>query len=416
MLTELRIRNVAIIDSVTLPLRTGFNVLSGETGAGKSIIVEALGLLFGERGSADLVRTGADRASVEGVFDTGDDKALRRLLDERGIDVDDGMVVLRREVSSAGRSRAWINGSTVTAGVLAEIGRALVTIHGQHESRGLLEPEAQRDILDAFGGAVAEAAQVAEAWDALTALRGELDALVKRRAAAEKRADYLRHVVKEISEAKLVAGEEARLADEARRLAHVEELRLHAEHLQQAIDGEETGALRQLGAAQRALDAAARLDPALEQLREMLDAAFVQLQELSREVGEYESGLDADPGRLAEVEHRRDTLFRLARKHGGTVETALEALREAQAELDLLDTAALDVATLSQRVSSAAAALTAAAAALTQKRKVAATRLQRDVDALLPELGMEGGRFTVTMTSRPRSSAAVLKAWSSSWP
>ena len=232
-------------------------------------------------------------------------------------------------------------------------------------------------------------------------MRGELDALVKRRAAAEKRADYLRHLVKEISEAKLVAGEETRLADEARRLAHVEELRQHAEHLQEAIDGEETGALRQLGAAQRALDAAARLDPVLEQLREMLDAAFVQLQELSREVGEYESGLDVDPGRLAEVEQRRDTLFRLARKHGGTVESALEALSEAQAELDLLDTAALDVATVSQRVSSAAEALTAAGAALTQKRKAAAARLQREVDALLPELGMDGGRFTVTMTSRP---------------
>jgi DNA repair protein RecN (Recombination protein N) len=136
MLTELRIRNVAIIESVTLPLQPGFNVLSGETGAGKSIIVEALGLLFGERGSADLVRTGADRASVDGVFDAGGDAHVRRLLDERGIDVDDGSVVLRREVTRAGRIRAWINDSTVTAAVLSEIGRALLTIHGQHESQG----------------------------------------------------------------------------------------------------------------------------------------------------------------------------------------------------------------------------------------------------------------------------------------
>lgn len=401
MLTELRIRNVAIIESVTLPLQPGFNVLSGETGAGKSIIVEALGLLFGERGSADIVRPGADRASVEGVFDARDDDHLRHRLDERGIDTDDGTVVLRREVSSSGRSRAWINGSTVTAGALAEIGRTLVTIHGQHESQGLLQPEAQRDILDAFGGAAAQAAAVAAAWDTLESLRGEIDALAKRRSATEKRADYLRHVTREIADAKLETGEDARLSEEARRLSHVEELRLNAGHLQEAIDGEDAGALRQLGAAQRALDASTRLDPALERLREMLDAAFAQLQEFSREVAAYESALDVDPGRLLEVEQRRDVLFRLARKHGGTVESALEALCEAQAELDLLDTAALDIGTLSQRAAAAETTLIASAVALTQKRKATTSRLQRDVDGLLPDLGMTGGRFTVAMTPRP---------------
>jgi len=401
MLTELRIRNVAIIESVTLPLQPGFNVLSGETGAGKSIIVEALGLLFGERGSADLVRTGADRASVEGVFDASDDAHVRRLLDERGIACDDGMVVLRREVTRAGRSRAWINDSTVTATALSEIGRALLTIHGQHESQGLLQPEVQRDILDAFGGATGEAATARTAWDALAAVRAEILDLDKRRKAAEQRADYLRHVAKEIADAGLVDGEDERLADEGRRLSHVEELRLHAGHLTDAIDGEETGALRQLGAAQRALDAAVRLDPSLEPLREMLDGAFAQLQELAREVAEYESGLEADPGRLAEVERRRDLIFRLARKYGGSVETALTTLHEANAELELLDTAALELGSLSQRASQAEADLGEAARALSAKRKAAAARLEREMDALLPELGMTGGRFTVALAPRP---------------
>ena len=397
MLTELRIRNVAIIESVTLTLRPGFNVLSGETGAGKSIIVEALGLLFGERSSVDLVRTGADRASVEGVFEAGDDEHLRRLLDEHGLDYSDGTVVLRRDVSGTGRSRAWVNGSTVTAGVLARIGRALVSIHGQHESQGLLDPEAQRDILDAFGGAADAAALVATTWDALAALQAEVTALDKRRAAAERRADYLRHVVQELAEARLEVGEDTRLTEEARRLSNVEELRLHAGHLQEAIDGEEGSALRQLGAAQRALDAAARLDAALEPLRELLDAAFAQLQELAREAGDYASRLDADPGRLAEVEARRDLLFRLTRKHGGTVESALEALGEAQAELDLLDTAALDLGALSQRVAGTHAALAEAAAVLSKKRKAAASRLQGEVESLLPELGMSGGQFIVSL-------------------
>src|SRR5688500_3891636 len=135
MLTELRIKNFAIIESLTLPLGPGFNVLTGETGAGKSIIVGALGLLLGERGTADVVRTGADKATVEGVFEIGERSELAKRLDERGIETEDRLVVLKREVTSSGRTRAWVNGSTVTAGALAEIGRALIDLHGQHEAQ-----------------------------------------------------------------------------------------------------------------------------------------------------------------------------------------------------------------------------------------------------------------------------------------
>src|SRR5947208_10718563 len=157
MLSELRIKNFAIIETLTLPLAKGFNVLSGETGAGKSIIVGALGLLLGERASADVIRTGAERATVEGVFDVSDRPEIRSVLDERGIDVEESMVVLKREVT-AGRARAWINGTTVNAGILAEVGRLLVNLHGQHEAQTLLDPEAQRPILDPFAGAVDQAA------------------------------------------------------------------------------------------------------------------------------------------------------------------------------------------------------------------------------------------------------------------
>src|SRR5678810_129532 len=153
MLTELRIRNFAIIESLTLPLARGFNVLSGETGAGKSIIVGALGLLLGERASTDLIRTGADRATVEGVFDVADRPEIAVLLDERGIDAEESFVVLKREIAGAGRARAWVNGTTVSAAILAEVGRLLVNLHGQHEAQTLLDPDAQRRILDAFAGA-----------------------------------------------------------------------------------------------------------------------------------------------------------------------------------------------------------------------------------------------------------------------
>jgi DNA repair protein RecN (Recombination protein N) len=224
MLTELRIKNFAIIETLTLPLARGFNVLSGETGAGKSIIVGALGLLLGERASADLIRTGAERATVEGVFDVGDRPEIRAALDEHGIDVDEETVVLKREIAP-GRARAWINGTTVNAGLLAEIGRQLVNLHGQHEAQTLLDAEAQRRILDAFAGATEKAAEVRQSHDELSSIIREIAELTKRRAEAERRADYLRHVVKEVSDAKLSDGEDTRLEDEARRLEHAEELR-----------------------------------------------------------------------------------------------------------------------------------------------------------------------------------------------
>src|SRR5690242_5189994 len=160
MLTELRIRNFAIIESLTLPLARGFNVLSGETGAGKSIIVDALGLLLGERANSDMIRTGTDRATVEGTFDLGTDATLARHLDERGIEVEDGLVVLKREIASTGRGRAWINGSSVTAAVLSDIGRLLVNLHGQHEAQTLIDPDSQRRILDVFAGASTESSEV----------------------------------------------------------------------------------------------------------------------------------------------------------------------------------------------------------------------------------------------------------------
>src|ERR1051325_9024714 len=169
MLTELRIKNFAIIESLTLPLARGFNVLSGETGAGKSIIVGALGLLLGERASADVIRTGAEKATVEGEFDVADRPEIRTLLDERGIDVEESVVVLKREIST-GRARAWINGTSVNAGVLAEVGRLLVNLHGQHEAQTLLDSDAQRRILDAFAGAADQAASVKEAHDDLASI------------------------------------------------------------------------------------------------------------------------------------------------------------------------------------------------------------------------------------------------------
>ncbi|MDQ8144981.1 MAG: DNA repair protein RecN [Gemmatimonadota bacterium] len=400
MLTELRIRQLAVIDEVALTLAPGFNVLTGETGAGKSIIVEALGLLIGERASSDLVRAGAERATVEGVFDVSDRSALREALDARGIDCE-GTLVLRREVSAAagGRARAWINGTPVTAGALAAIGRVLINVHGQHEAQTLLAPEAQRDILDAFGDASAARDAVRVAHQALAEVESAWAALAAREAEARRRADWLAHVAGEIEAAAPRADEETPLEDEARRLTHAEELQALVTEVTDALDGEE-GALRRLGPLQRALAGLQRIDPATARLQELYDAAWYALEEVAREAHAYAEGVEHDPARLEAVERRRDLLYRLKQKHGGTLEAVVEAGRAARAELDLLDTAGLDRRTLETRRTAAATALTAAAAALSSKRRAAAAALARAVTARLPDLGMPDGRFLVDLPAR----------------
>ena len=396
MLIELRIRNFAIIESLTLPLARGFNVLSGETGAGKSIIVGALGLLLGERASADVIRTGAERATVEGVFDISDRDEIRALLDDRGIDVEEPTVVLKREVA-VGRARAWINGTTVNAGLLAEVGRLLVNLHGQHEAQTLLDPEAQRRILDAFAGAIEQAAVVRRAHEELGAIIREIAELTRRRADAERRADYLRHVAREIGDAKLVAGEDTRLEDEARRLENADELRGLAAAIAGALDGDEDTVLQRLSAIARPLGSIQRIDPSLARLQESYDSAYYALEALARELAEYEASVELDPSRLEDVRRRRDLLFRLTKKYGGTVDDVIRTGEEARAELDLVDTAGLDIRQLELREREVRERLSEAARALTIRREAGAERLARAVDEVLPELGMPDGHIDVTL-------------------
>ncbi len=401
MLTELRIRNFAIIDALTLPLAAGFNVLTGETGAGKSIIVGALGFLLGERGTSDLIRTGAEKASVEGIFDASGDGDLIALLDARGVDVDDPTtIVLRREIVSSGRTRAWINSATTTAAVLAEVGRALVSLHGQHEAQTLLDEESQRAILDAFGSATAAAARVRAAHEELHGVAREIQSLTARKAEAERRADYLRHLVSEIDDAHLRPGEDVTLEEEARRLEHAEELKSLAAGLAGILEGEEGAVLESLGHMQRSLATIQRIDASLARLQELYDSAFYALQELARELDEYERAVDLDPARLAEVQRRRDLIFRLTKKYGPSLEAVAETARLARSELDLVDGGSLDLRQLEQRRRDVQQTLETAARELTALRRDAAARLAAEVDAVLPELGMPGGRLDVNVRAR----------------
>ncbi len=401
MLTELRIRNFAIIESLTLSLSGGFNVLSGETGAGKSIVVGALGFLLGERGNSDLIRTGADKATVEGVFDVSGSPAIAALIDERGVESDEGTVVLKREISSSGRGRAWANGSPVTATVLGEIGRVLVNLHGQHEAQTLLDGDSQRAILDEFAGANAKAVDVKDAFAALAAVRRQISGLSARRKDAEKRADYLRHVTREIEGARLTPAEDVRLEDEARVLENADELRGLAEAMNALLSEEEQGILERLAALNKSLSTLQRIDPSGARFQELYDSGFYALDELARAVDEYGRSVDLDPERLDIVRRRREIIYDLTKKYGPALDDVIETGRKSRAELDLVDSGAFDIAQLEARESADSAKLSEAAARLTAMRVAAGKKLAKAVDAVLPELGMTDGHFTVELRRNP---------------
>ncbi len=392
MLTELRIRNFALIDQLTVRLGPGLNVLTGETGAGKSIIVGALSLLLGERASAEVVRTGAERASVEGVFEPGDRDELRAWLEEQGMEMDDGLLILKREVALEGRNRAWINGSPTTATLLGELGGILVSLHGQHEHQTLLRRDEQRAILDAYAGLEELAGAVASAYGQLRQVAGRLAELRRRRSEVEQKADLLRYQADEIEGAELRPGEEEEIGEEAQRLSHSEELQSLAAALFEALGGDD-GLTGELGGLRRPLEQLTRIDPAQAPLAELYDTAYYALQELTERLERYGATLEHDPARLEEIRKRQDLIFRLRSKYGGTLEEIVEIGARARAELDLVHAAGFEEAALQREEEQATARLQQLASDLTERRREAMDALSAEVGAVLPALGMEGGRF-----------------------
>lgn len=394
MLTELRVRDLAVIADVTLPLAPGLNVLTGETGAGKSMLVDALALLLGERGSSEVVRPGAQKTVIEGAFDLSDRPAVRQSAQTLGVEIEDGLLVVKREITGEGRSRAWVNGSPTTVGVLAQLGALLVDLHGQHETQSLLRADAQRDMLDAYGDAAVERTAVRDAYQRLHELERREADLTARREEVRRKADYLRHVVEEIERAAPHSGEVETLEIEAKRLAHADELGRLSRELEQALD------TTSLARAAKLFAGLTRLDSSVAKWQELLDGAFAHVTELAQAARDYAAAIESDPQRLGAVEQRRDVLFRLTQKYGPTLPDVLATRDRAARELDLLDTADLDLRNIAEQRATAAADFARARAALTAKRNGGAERLADAVNALLPALGMPGGRFLASLQPR----------------
>jgi DNA repair protein RecN (Recombination protein N) len=396
MLTHIAIRDLVIVSRLELDLSAGMTALTGETGAGKSILIDALGLALGEKADPGMIRTGCERAEVSACFDLGRCPAARDWLVEQDLDDGDDCVI-RRVLVRASRARAYINGRSASGAQLRALGDLLVDIHGQHAHQSLLRPAAQRALLDAYGGhgeAAAEVAELYRRWRESDRRYAELTAAQAQRA---ERIDLLRFQVQELSELELGADELEALDAEQRRLANLGNLQGTAAALVELLYAGESAIRDQLGRAGTALTGLADIDRRLAETRDLIEGATVQVEEAASNLRQYLDDLDLDPGRLAEVEDRLGRIHDLARKYRVPPEQLLETLAERQAELERLERDDQTLGTLAADRDASQRALFAAAEILSQARQAAAARLGGAVTDFMQELGMGGGRFAVAV-------------------
>ena len=393
MLRELRIRNFAVVENLTVPFAPGFNVLTGETGAGKSILVDAILLLRGARAQTDVIRADAETATVEAVFEVSDGAVAT--LDEAGLPLEDGEVVIRRELSRSGRHRAFVNDAAVTVGLLERLGDALVQVHGQHEHQRLLEPTRQLDMLDRF----ADAEPLRERFAALFAKHAEARAeLERRRGAARDRAqrqDLLRFQVSELDAARVRVGEDDELRTERRRLQHAERFAAGLQEVGSLLHDDAASATARLARAGRVLSDLGRLDPAFAAPAETLDAARAHVEDTLAAVRGLRDTIVFEPGRLEGIDERLDALTRLKRKYGDSEEALLRFRADAAAELDRLERHEELLAEDERRLAELEAEMVSAARALGAARREAAAKLGPRVQRELRQLGMDRAAFEV---------------------
>jgi len=403
MLLELVVENYAVIERLRVHFHTGLNLLTGETGSGKSIVVDALGLLLGGRASSDTIRTGEARARVAGIFDVREHAAIRRVLEPAGLEPEDGELLIEREISGGGKSRAFVGSRPVAAAVLRELAPYLADIHGQHDQQLLFSADAQRDMLDTFAGngdLVERAGSVYRAWRAAAA---ELEDLERSEQEKLRMLDLWAFQRKEIEGANLEPEEDAALENERRVLQNVQRIEEAAASAYTAVyDGPES-ALSLARAAAKRLDELCRIDASLAGLREHLKSADLALQEVSYGLRDYLSRLEANPGRLEEIETRLAAIDRLKRKYGQTIAEILAFGEEVRRQIAAVEHAGERIEELRKEHTRLAQEFEKLAADLTARRNLAARKLEKRVEAELAQLAMERTVFRVDLAPAPWS-------------
>jgi DNA repair protein RecN (Recombination protein N) len=407
MLRSLNIRDFVIVDRLELEFQSGFTALTGETGAGKSILIDALSTVLGERAEAGLVRDGCERAEVAAEFGLGDCPEARALLAEADLAEDD-VCLMRRVIDASGRSRAYINGRAVTIQQLRDIGAFLVDIHGQHEHQSLLRPASQRELLDGYAGASELAAAVAQArrdWQAArrSRLAGERDA-----AAIAREKEDLEWRVRDLETLGFRTDEWDALVEEHKRLANAASLIEAAQYSLQTLSEDDLSVLAAVSAVQSRLHAQIEFDARLREVLDLLDPAQIQLQETVYALRDYVQRLELDPQRMRDVESRLEAVHAASRKFRVTPPELPRVLEEARERLAELETGR-DPATLAQREQAALEAYRSAATRLSAARAKAAKALSKKVTDAMQSLAMAGGRFEVALTPLEEGAAYGLE-------
>jgi len=405
MLRALELRDFVIVEKISLEMGPGFTVLTGETGAGKSILVDAIELLVGGKGDAALVREGCERAELSAEFDLSKNHLLSQWIDEHDLRGDPGQLILRRSIDRAGRTRCFINGHAATLAQLREAGEFLVDIHGQHAHQSLLRPAAQRSLLDTHAGAeelARETAAACRAWKRLQEVAAEAQ---KNFAAREAERADLRERVGELNKLAPGEGEWDRVSAEQTRLAHGSALLAGAESSLEALVEAEGACLAQLAAIATQLRGLSAHDARLGAIVEMLGSAEAQAGEAARELRHYASRIDLDPEALKETEARIAALHAAGRRHRVKAEALPELLRELEKRLEELDLS-VNPEALEREVGAARAKFESWLKQLTARRRAAAEALSRTVSAAMQQLAMAGGRFSVALRSLQEAGAA----------
>ena len=403
MLELLHIENIAIIEAADIEFAPGFNALTGETGAGKSIVIDSLSAVLGQRTSRELIRTGADKAFVSAAFSG----MAPELTEELGIQPEaDGTLLLQREIQTDGKNVCRVNGRPVTVGQLRALGARLLNIHGQHDGQQLLDEEQHIVYLDSFGRVESLAITYAEKYKNFTDIRRQIGALQMDEAEKARRVDTLQYQIEELKRAKLKPGEEEELTARRGMLRNAEKFLDAVAGADYALNGDDSGggALSALRQAQDALSGVRHLDDAFGQLYERLGEAYSEVYDIAATVEDKRGELDVSPGELDRVESRMDLLYRLKKKYGATVEDMLDYQARCEAELAQIEDAGDTLARLEQALSKAEKEARQAAQALSDARKAAADRLTAQILTELQQLDMGKIRFAVDFAEKPLDS------------
>ncbi|MFM8468905.1 MAG: DNA repair protein RecN [Limisphaerales bacterium] len=401
MLTTLRIKNLALVADLTLDLRSGCNVITGETGAGKSILIGALNLVLGERADRTLLRAGAESCTVEAVFDVAKlARSLAPLLEEHGLEpCEENQLVLKRVFTAAGANRQFVNGSPATLASLAAIGELLVDMHGPHDHQSLLHPAKQLAILDAFGGLQPQVIACGELIRHRGALEAEKAALIVDERTYAQQLDLLRHQVHEITTAQLRADEEAEVEAEHHRASNAARLLELSQAALNALDGDDASLLTQLGSLGRTLQELQRVDASAKAFADTHEQSVSALRELQAELSRYTDRVDLDPARLTQLDERLNILHSLKRKYGATLAEVIAFGAEAKAKLHSLEQRDAELVRLNGALAKLNAELTRAAGELTTARRKVIPKLTKAVTRQLQDLGFQQSELGVAMTT-----------------